>query len=215
MKLIQEQVKTLLDRNALILAAFAFLGVWLSSSIQASPHDSMAMLMKIEGLLFLFMVIVTELSKSLIIRDKQSKRMEFMLANGVGQQTLVKQYVSTLFMTSFLLLIPTLGVYVFSAFVQANLALVIWSGVSFLLIGPLACLWVTDYILYTENLNRLNGIQMKTIMFMLLLMIVSFIIYRSIPMIELYLGIKVMILGIATLILSHRTTTERIVRSYY
>ena len=215
MRLVQEQIKTLLDRNSFILAGFAFLGVLLSSSIQAPSHDSVAMLMKIDGFLLLFMVIVTELSKSLIIRDKQSKRMEFMLANGVGQQDLVKQYVSTLFLTSFVLLIPALVVYFFSALIQNNLALVLWIGVSLFLIGPLACLWVTDYILYTEDLNRLIGIQMKSIAFMIILMFVSFVIYHSIPMIELYLGIKVIILGIATLILSHLTTTERIVRSYY
>ncbi|RLK63909.1 hypothetical protein D3H64_01825 [Atopobacter sp. AH10] len=215
MKLIQSQINSLLDRNAFVLAGFAFLGVWLSSSIQAPPHDPMAMLMKIEGLILLFMVIVTELSKSLIIRDKQSKRTEFMLANGVDQQTLVKQYVSTLFLTSFLLLIPALGVYVFSALIQNNLTMILWFGASFLILAPLACLWVTYYILYTEDLNRLNGIQMKAIAFILFLMIVSFIIYHSIPMIELYLGIKVIMMGIATLILNHLTTTERIVRSYY
>ena len=152
MRLIQEQVKTLLDQNSFILAGFAFLGVLLSSSIQVPSSDLVAMLMKIDGLLLLFMVIVTELSKSLIIRDKQSKRMEFMLANGVGQQDLVKQYVLTLFLTSFLLFIPALVVYFFSALIQGNLALVLWIGVSLLLIGSLACLWVTDYILYTDCL---------------------------------------------------------------
>ncbi|MGX7092375.1 hypothetical protein [Hutsoniella sourekii] len=215
MRLLQEQVKTLMDRNAFVLAGFAFLGIWLSSSIKATPNDSIAMLMKIEGLLLLFMVIMTELSKSSIIRDKQSKRMEFMLANGVGQQELVKQYVSTLYLSSFLLLIPALTIYVFSALVQNNIVMVLWAGVSLLIPGPLACLWISYYILYTEDLNRLNGIQMKAIAFNLFLMIVSLVIYHSVPVIELYLGIKVILLGIATLILSHRITTERIVRSYY
>lgn len=89
MKLIQEQIKTLLDRNALVLAGFALLGSIMSSTIAVSTNSeggSLIALMEQEGFLILFIVIVTELAKSSVIQDKQSKRMEFLLANGVRRK---------------------------------------------------------------------------------------------------------------------------------
>ncbi|MCY3026318.1 MULTISPECIES: hypothetical protein [Aerococcus] len=218
MKLIQEQVKRLLDRNALVLAGFALLGIIMSSTVDASAHSEVGLLvtlMKQEELLILFIVIVTELAKSSVIQDKQSKRMEFLLANGVRPRQLIGQYTSSLYLTTLVLLLPALMVYVISAFFQQEKGLLAWLGVTLFIVGLLDTLLVVYYILYTVNLNKLNGIQMKAILFSILLMMISFALYQYYPMIECYLGIKLVILTLAILIISRLTTTERIVRSYY
>ncbi|MDK6689806.1 hypothetical protein QP246_10260, partial [Aerococcus urinae] len=96
----------------------------------------------------------------------------------VRPRQLIGQYTSSLYLTTLVLLLPALMVYVISAFFQQEKGLLAWLGVTLFIVGLLDTLLVVYYILYTVNLNKLNGIQMKAILFSILLMMISFALYQ-------------------------------------
>lgn len=70
-------------------------------------------------------------------------------------------------------------------------------------------------ILFTRNMNRVNGLQITMIIFSIIMNLIAIELYRLTNMIELYLIVKVCILMLCIGYLSIKTNGERIVVSYY
>ena len=70
-------------------------------------------------------------------------------------------------------------------------------------------------ILYTVNMNKINGLQIRLLVLMLGILGLSFFLYQRTSMVELYLLSKFLILGALVVFLGRKTSKERIVVSYY
>ena len=217
MTFIRLQVKALLDRNAVLFAGLIFLGMGLFGAVQGSSpgRGGLALWLQLEGMLCLYGVIVTELAKPALIRDKQTKRLEFLLANGLPLKYLVRGYLVSLYLASLILWLPSLlfeGLHAFIHSMGSEFLLLLMG----LLIQSFLITWgLVNAILSRENLGRLNAIQYQTVLVNGILAALSLAIYHHQSMVEYYLATKLLLLIGVGLWLKRRRTVEGIVRSYY
>ena len=207
---IKEDLKKLLDKNAAIMSIMALFFTLMSYYLTDTSMESQVISnMRIEGFLLLYTMFFTELSKTSLVNDKISKKIEFILANGLDKEELVRKYFVSITIASCIILLPTLVVILIkmqiTILLEANLIL------SSLLTGSI----VIMAILYTINMNKINGIQIKLLLFMMVIIGLSFLAYKFTNMIELYLIVKTLILVIIYEFLALKTNEERIVVSYY
>ncbi|WPJ90569.1 hypothetical protein R0V13_08795 [Facklamia hominis] len=217
MTFIRLQVKALLDRNAWLFSALIFLGMSLFGAVQdsSSGYGDLSLWLQLEGMLCLYGVIVTELAKPSLIRDKQTKRLEFLLANGLPLKQLVRGYLVSLYLASLIVWLPSL---LFEGLQAVNHSM---GKPFFLLMMPLLIqsfliTWgLVNAILSRVNLGRLNAIQYQTVLVNGILAGLSLAVYHDQSMVEYYLGTKLLLLVLVGLWLKRRRTIEGIVRSYY
>lgn len=217
MTFIRLQVKALLDRNAWLFSALIFLGMSLFGAVQdsSSGYGDLSLWLQLEGMLCLYGVIVTELAKPSLIRDKQTKRLEFLLANGLPLKQLVRGYLVSLYLASLIVWLPSL---LFEGLQAVNHSM---GKPFFLLMMPLLIqsfliTWgLVNAILSRVNLGRLNAIQYQTVLVNGILAGLSLAVYHDQSMVEYYLATKLLLLVLVGLWLKRRRTIEGIVRSYY
>lgn len=217
MTFIRLQVKALLDRNAVLFAGLIFLGMGLFGAVQGSSpgHGCLTLWLQLEGMLCLYGVIVTELAKPALILDKQTKRLEFLLANGLSLKYLVRGYLVSLYLASLILWLPSLlfeGLQAFNHSMGSEFLLMLM----ILFIQSFLITWgLVNAILSRVNLGRLNAIQYQTVLVNGILAGLSLAVYHDQSMVEYYLGTKLLLLVLVGLWLKRRRTIEGIVRSYY
>ncbi|PKY93404.1 hypothetical protein [Facklamia hominis] len=217
MTFIRLQVKALLDRNAWLFSALIFLGMGLFGAVQdsSSGYGDLSLLLQLEGMLCLFGVIVTELTKPSLIRDKQTKRLEFLLANGLPLKQLVRGYLVSLYLASLIVWLPGLLFEGLQA-VNHSMGKPFFLLMMALLIQSFLITWgLVNAILSRENQGRLNAIQYQTVLINGILAGLSLAVSHHQSMVEYYLGTKLLLLVLVGLWLKRRRTIEGIVRSYY
>lgn len=217
MTFIRLQVKALLDRNAWLFSALIFLGMSLFGAVQGSSpgHGCLTLWLQLEGMLCLYGVIVTELAKPALILDKQTKRLEFLLANGLPLKQLVRGYLVSLYLASLIVWLPSLLFEGLQA-VNHSMGKPFFLLVMALLIQSFLITWgLVNAILSRVNLGRLNAIQYQTVLVNGILAGLSLAIYHHQSMVEYYLATKLLLLIGVGLWLKRRRTVEGIVRSYY
>ena len=207
-KLIGLDLKKTLDKNALLMAFFGLVFTYLSS-FSLEEGLSISRLMGIEGLAFLFLIFALEFSKASLQEDKAKKKIEFVLANGLGIKFLVIKYFGAIYLASLITLLPSL---IFFAFKTKIGVLEIFN---FLLTAGLYTNFLILKILNTENMNKMAGIQNKIILLGALILVVSTNIYIFTSVIELYLISKFLILIIINIFMVLRTNKERIGVTYF
>lgn len=208
LKLIGLDLKKILDKNALLMAFFGLLFTYLSS-FSLEEGSSLSSLMGLEGLAFLFLIFALEFSKASLQEDKAKKKIEFVLANGVGIKFLVIKYFGAIYLASLLTLLPAL---IFFAFKTRLGVLEIFN---FLLTSGLYTNFLILKILNTVNMNKMAGIQNKIILLGGLVLIVSTNIYIFTSVIKLYLISKFLILFAINIFVALRTNKERIGVTYF
>ena len=203
LKLIGLDLKKSLDKNALLMGFFSLVFTYLSS-LSLEKDTSLSRLMGTEGLAILFLIFALEFSKGTLQEDKARKKIEFVLANGVGIKFLVIKYFGAIYLASLITLLPAL---IFFAFKTKIGVLEIFN---FLLTAGLYTSFLILKILNTENMNKMAGIQNKIILLGGLVLIVSTNIYIFTSMIKLYLISKFLILIAINIFVALRTNKERI-----
>ena len=83
LKLIGLDLKKSLDKNALLMGFFGLVFTYLSS-FSLEKGTKLSRLMGTEGLAILFLIFALEFSKGTLQEDKAGKKIEFVLANGLG-----------------------------------------------------------------------------------------------------------------------------------
>ena len=85
LNLIKNDIEKNLDKNAILMALMAFIFTLIPVLVGESAinNDIIIQILKSDGLVMLFIIFALELAKSTIVNDKISKRIEFILANGV------------------------------------------------------------------------------------------------------------------------------------
>ena len=111
-KLIGLDLKKTLDKNALLMAFFGLLFTFISST-SLKGDSSLSRLMGLEGLAFLFLIFGLEFSKASLQEDKAKKKIEFVLANGLGIKFLVIKYFGAIYLASLITLLPAFIFFIF------------------------------------------------------------------------------------------------------
>lgn len=208
--LVKKDLKKLLDKNALLMAIMVLVFTLLSYFLEETQATSAWMdLGKVEGLLLVYLIIFIELAKTTLVEDKETRKIEFLLANGLTRRNLIKKYLVSLVLGTFLILAPSL----FMSLVKIKMTFFL--GVNLLVSSLLISGLVVLMILYTVNMNKINGLQIRLLVLMLGILGLSFFLYQRTSMVELYLLSKFLILGALVVFLGRKTSKERIVVSYY
>ena len=212
MKLVINDLRKLLDKNALLMALMAlfcsFMALFLGDGGGSETNKAIDTI-KIDGILILFVIFGAELAKNTIGVDKISKRIEFLLANGLSIGKILVNYLLSIYLGTLII--------VLSSLILNLLKIGISSGVllNFLLTSLLYTTIIVLLILHTTNMNKINSLQIRLIGLSIGIIMISLVVYKLTNMIELYLISKILILSLIIVFLYKKTNKERIVVSYY
>lgn len=212
MKLVINDLRKLLDKNALLMALMAlfcsFMALFLGDG--GGPETNIVTdIIKIDGILILFVIFGAELAKNTIGADKISKRIEFLLANGLSIGKILINYLLSIYLGTLIIVLPSLILNIFKLGMGPGVLL------NFLLTSLVYTTIIVLLILHTTNMNKINSLQIRLIGLSIGVMIISLVVYNLTNMIELYLISKILILSLIIVFLYKKTNKERIVVSYY
>lgn len=212
MNLIIIDLRKLLDKNALLMALMAlfcsFMALFLGDG-GGFETNKVIDIIKIDGILILFVMFGVELSKNTLLADKISKRIEFLLANGLSIGKILVNYLLSIYLGTLIIVLPSLILNL------SRLGISLGVLLNFLLTSLLYTTIIVLLILHTTNMNKINSLQIRLIGLSIGVMMISLIAYMLTNMIELYLISKILILSAIIVFLYKKTNKERIVVSYY
>lgn len=212
MKLVINDLRKLLDKNALLMAIMAlfcsFMALFLGDGGSGETNKVIDTI-KIDGILILFVIFGAELAKNTIGADKISKRIEILLANGLSIGEILVNYLLSIYLGTLIIVLPSLILNIFKIGIIPGVLL------NFLLTSLLYTTIIVLLILHTTNMNKINSLQIRLIGLSIGVMIISLVVYKLTNMIELYLISKILILSLIIVFLYKKTNKERIVVSYY
>lgn len=212
MKLVINDLRKLLDKNALLMALMAlfcsFMSLFLGDG--GGPEANKIIdIIKIDGILILFVIFGSELAKSTIGADKISKRIEFLLANGFSIGKILVNYLLSIYLGTLIIVLPSLILNLLKIGISSGVLL------NFLLTSLVYTTIIVLLILHTTNMNKINSLQIRLIGLSIEIIMISLVVYKLTNMIELYLISKILILSLIIVFLYKKTNKERIVVSYY
>ena len=210
-ELIKEDLKRLLYKNAIFMSILAVIfnfATYFVGSVEGSS-SGFGSIFRIEGVVIIFLIYVLEFAKVTLTMDKITKKIEFLLANGVKNDLIISKYILSLYFATFIVLIPTFII----TFINVKIELVLILNLVFS--SSLFTVLIVYLILFTRNMNRVNGLQISMIIFSIVINLIAIEVYRITNVVELYLIVKVCILVLCIGYLSIKTSGERIVVSYY
>lgn len=212
MKLVISDLRKLLDKNALLMALMAlfcsFMALFLGDGVGFETNKVIDAI-KIDGILILFVMFGAELAKNTIGADKISKRIEFLLANGLSIGKILVNYLLSIYLGTLIIVLPNLILNLHKIGISSGVLL------NFLLTSMLYTTIIVLLILHTTNMNKINSLQIRLIGLSIGIMMISLVVYKLTNMIELYLISKILILYLIIVFLYKKTNKERIVVSYY
>lgn len=212
MKLVINYLRKLLDKNALLMALMAlfcsFMALFLGDG--GGPEANKIIdIIKIDGILILFVIFGAELAKNTIGADKISKRIEFLLANGLAIGKILVNYLLSIYLGTLIIVLPSLILNLLKIGISSGVLL------NFLLTRLLYTTIIVLLILHTTNMNKINSLQIRLIGLSIGIIMISLVVYNLTNMIELYLISKILILSLIIVFLYKKTNKERIIVSYY
>lgn len=212
MKLVINDLRKLLDKNALLMALMAlfcsFMALFLGDGGGSETNKAIDTI-KIDGILILFVIFGAELAKNTIGVDKISKRIEFLLANGLSIGKILVNYLLSIYLGTLIIVLSSLILNIF------KLGIILGVLLNFLLTSLLYTTIIVLLILHTTNMNKINSLQIRLIGLSIGIIMISLVVYNLTNMIELYLISKILILSLIIVFLYKKTNKERIVVSYY
>ena len=212
MKLVTCDLKKLLDKNALLMSLMAlicsFMALFFGDGGSYEINKVMN-IVKIDGILILFLMFGVELSKNTLVLDKISKKLEFLLANGLSIKEILIKYLFSIYLATLITVLPSLILYL----LKINLSLII--SINLFISSFLYTLIIVLIILGTRNMNKVNSLQIRLIGLSIAVMISTYLVYNFTNSLPGYLITKLLILGSVIIILGINTNKERIVVSYY
>lgn len=217
-ELLKEDLKRLLDKNAIFMSFLAVIFNIATYFVGAKEgaRSGFGSIFRTEGIVIIFLIYVLEFAKVTLTMDKITKKIEFLLANGVKNDLIISKYILSLYFATFIVLIPTFIVLIptfIITFINVKIELVLILNLVFSSI--LFTVLIVYLILFTRNMNRVNGLQISMIIFSIVINLIAIEVYRITNVVELYLIVKVCILVLCIGYLSIKTSGERIVVSYY
>lgn len=209
--LIKNDIEKNLDKNALLMALMAFIFTLIPVLVGQSTinNEIIMQILKSDGLVILFIIFALELAKSTIVNDKISKRIEFILANGVSKNKIIVNYIASLYFSTFIILAPSIVLSMYT------MSLSIYLIFNTLITSLIYTLLIIYTILFITNMNKINRLQISFAVLHIIILSVSYIIYIFTNVLVLYFIIKALILIVLLVLLGINTKNERIVTNYY
>ena len=209
--LIKNDIVKILDKNALLMALMAFIFTLITVLVGESAinNDIIMQILKSDGLVMMFIIFAVELAKSTIVNDKISKRIEFILANGVLKNKIIINYLTSLYFSTLIILSPSI------VLIMYTMSLSIYLIFNTLITSLIYTLLIVYTILYITNMNKINSLQISLAVFHIIALSVSYISYMFTNIIVLYFITKALILIALLILLGISTKNERIVTTYY
>lgn len=209
--LIKNDIEKILDKNALLMALMAFIFTLIPALIGESAinNEMIMQILKSDGLVMMFIIFAIELAKSTIVNDKISKRIEFILANGVSKNKIIINYIASLYFSTLIILAPSI---VLSLYTMSLSVYLIFNTLITSLIYTLLIIYT---ILYITNMNKVNSLQISLAILHIIILSVSYITCMFTNILALYFIIKALILTVLIVLLGINTKNERILTTYY
>lgn len=209
--IIKNDIKKTLDKNALLMALTAFIFTLIPVLIRESTRydDIIIQILKSDGLVMMFIIFAIELAKSTIVNDKISKRIEFILANGVSKNKIIINYIASLYFSTLIILAPSLLLSLYTV------SLSIYLIFNTLITSLIYTLLVVYTILFIRNMNKINRLQISLSVLHIIVISVSYISYILTNILALYFITKAFILIVFLVLLGINTKNERILTTYY
>lgn len=205
-------LKKLLDKNALLMSLMALICSFMALFFAdggSGEINKVIDTIKIDGILILFVMFGVELSKNTLVSDKISKKLEFLLANGLSIKKILIKYLFSIYLGTLIIVLPSLILNLLKF--ESSLITILNLLVSSFLYTIIIILIILD----TRNMNKINSLQIRLVGLSLAIMITSAIVYNFTNSLEFYLITKFFILGSVIIILGINTDKERVVVSYY
>ena len=212
MKLVINDLKKLLDKNALLMSLMALICSFMALFFADGGSQEINKVIdtiKIDGILILFVMFGVELAKNTLVSDKISKKLEFLLANGLSIKKILAKYLFSIYLGALIIVLPSLVLNL----VKLDLSLTI--GINLIISSFLYTLIIVFVILNTRNMNKINSLQIRLIGLSLAIMITSAIVYNFTNSFTFYFLTKFIILASIIIFLGININKERIVISYY
>lgn len=212
MKLVINDLRKLLDKNALLMSLMALICSFMALFFADGGSQEINKVIdtiKIDGILILFVMFGVELAKNTLVSDKISKKLEFLLANGLSIKKILAKYLFSIYLGALIIVLPSLVLNL----VKLDLSLTI--GINLILSSFLYTLIIVFVILNTRNMNKINSLQIRLIGLSLAIMITSAIVYNFTNSFTFYFLTKFIILASIIIFLGININKERIVISYY
>ncbi len=212
MKLVINDLKKLLDKNALLMSLMALICSFMALFFAdggSGEINKVIDTIKIDGILILFVMFGVELAKNTLVSDKISKKLEFLLANGLSIKKILGKYLFSIYLGTLIIVLPSLILNL----LKLNLSLII--GINLIISSFLYTVIIVLIILYTRNMNKINSLQIRLIGLSLAIMITSAIVYNFTNSFTFYFLTKFIILASIIIFLGININKERIVISYY
>lgn len=209
--LIKNDIEKILDKNALIMALMAFIFTLIPALIGESTinNEMIMQILKSDGLVMMFIIFAIELAKSTIVNDKISKRIEFILANGVSKNKIIINYIASLYFSTLIILAPSIVLSIYT------MSLSIYLIFNTLITSLIYTLLIIYTILYITNMNKINSLQISLAILHIIILSASYITYMFTNILALYFIIKALILIALIVLLGINTKNERILTTYY
>lgn len=209
--LIKNDIEKILDKNALLMALMAFIFTLIPALIGESTinNEMIMQILKSDGLVMMFIIFAIELAKSTIVNDKISKRIEFILANGVSKNKIIINYIASLYFSTLIILAPSIVLSIYT------MSLSIYLIFNTLITGLIYTLLIIYTILYITNMNKINRLQISLAILHIIILSASYITYMFTNILALYFIIKALILIALIVLLGINTKNERILTTYY
>lgn len=209
--LIKNDIEKILDKNALLMALMAFIFTLIPALIGKSTinNEMIMQILKSDGLVMMFIIFAIELAKSTIVNDKISKRIEFILANGVSKNKIIINYIASLYFSTLIILAPSIVLSIYT------MSLSIYLIFNTLITSLIYTLLIIYTILYITNMNKINSLQISLAILHIIILSASYITYMFTNILALYFIIKALILIALIVLLGINTKNERILTTYY
>lgn len=209
--LIKNDIEKILDKNALLMALMAFIFTLIPALIGESTinNEMIMQILKSDGLVMMFIIFAIELAKSTIVNDKISKRIEFILANGVSKNKIIINYIASLYFSTLIILAPSIVLSIYT------MSLSIYLIFNTLITSLIYTLLIIYTILYITNMNKINSLQISLAILHIIILSASYITYMFTNILALYFIIKALILTVLIVLLGINTKNERILTTYY
>lgn len=209
--LIKNDIEKILDKNALLMALMAFIFTLIPALIGESTinNEMIMQILKSDGLVMMFIIFAIELAKSTIVNDKISKRIEFILANGVSKNKIIINYIASLYFSTLIILAPSIVLSIYT------MSLSIYLIFNTLITSLIYTLLIIYTILYITNMNKINSLQISLAILHIIILSASYITYMFTNILALYFIIKALILIVLIVLLGINTKNERILTTYY
>lgn len=209
--LIKNDIEKILDKNALLMALMAFIFTLIPALIGESAinNEMIMQILKSDGLVMMFIIFAIELAKSTIVNDKISKRIEFILANGVSKNKIIINYIASLYFSTLIILAPSIVLSIYT------MSLSIYLIFNILITSLIYTLLIIYTILYITNMNKINSLQISLAILHIIILSASYITYIFTNILALYFIIKALILIVLIVLLGINTKNERILTTYY